>query len=132
MTFEPAPGEAHPAQAATATAAPTAPPAPPATPPGAQAVPPGPPAKSRQLSIGLASLFAAVALVVGGSVGFIVGHTTGSSPQDEQGTGQFGPGMGGYGGFGGYGRGGMGGFPGQQQDGSGQSGTGQSQSGSTT
>ncbi|WP_236795888.1 hypothetical protein [Amycolatopsis sp. GM8] len=85
---------------ATATAAPAAPP-----------VPPAAPAKSRSLSVGLASLFAVVALIVGGSVGFIIGHTTGSSD-----TSQFGPGTGGYGRFGGgYGGPGMGGFPGQQQ-----------------
>ncbi|MBB2938883.1 hypothetical protein FHX82_005961 [Amycolatopsis bartoniae] len=84
-----------------------------------------PPAKkpANKLSVGLASILAAAALVVGGSVGFVIGHSTGSGSGTP--SSQFGPG-----GAGGYGPGGgMGGFPGQQQD---QSGTADQGQGQTT
>ncbi|HVV10742.1 hypothetical protein [Amycolatopsis sp.] len=63
-------------------------------------------------------MLAAAALIVGGSIGFIIGHSSGSGSSTPT-SGQLGPGgMGGYGGgMGGYGPpdGGTGGMPGQQQ-----------------
>lgn len=98
MTSDPAEHEPSQAQAegpsqGTATATPP----PPSTPPPA---PPVPPARPRRLSLGLAALFTAVALVVGGCVGFIIGHVTAPS-----GTSHFVPGTHRYGGPDGGGRG---------------------------
>ncbi|MEV5300125.1 hypothetical protein [Amycolatopsis methanolica] len=49
--------------------------------------PPGKRTGGRQLSLGIASIVAAAALVVGGSAGFVIGHSS-SSSQTPPGMGQ--------------------------------------------
>src|SRR5437763_15534151 len=79
--------------------------------------------QQKQLTAGVAGIIAAAALVVGGSAGYVIGHSSGSGSQVGPGNGQMGPGgMGGYGGASGYGpMGGQQGGPGGQQDSTGTS-----------
>ncbi|WAL64831.1 hypothetical protein ORV05_28425 [Amycolatopsis cynarae] len=120
MTFTPSPGEQHAAYPQTDAF--TRPGMPPQAPTAAEAAP-APAAKPvRKFSSGVLAVLAAATLVVGGSVGFVIGHGTGSGSQTPPSMGQGVPGYGGQGGPDGYGPPGMNGGTGQDSS-AGNSGT---------